>query len=813
MASAFPSPPGTFVGRAPYIARFQARLKHFSSFIFCGSPGNGKTALMLELLPLTVKAGTTRGLYLTVWPGETNETLVARIRARLTKSSIGEHFRDPYLHIRELLHGHKAALVLDNAEMLDRTTLQALIRTFKQHPGNYRVLFGYAGDPDLSAMDQALIPVEPVGVLTPDEVAVLCKNSAAAVRERIDADAKRGGASCCPLVLNYLLSFPAKDVPSDDVLKQHSHRSTRAFRSLVESQLQCLAPGELRDVARIRLAGMPLSKPAADKIAGDLSILVKRGFVSNIGGEIHAHESTAIFVRGIDPELPKSSLRQVAKFLKDHWASEPMAVVKTAELYAATGDVEQAVEVLCDGWATMDALGLVGPYLRALSSLSAAGVAGQRVELLAARARLRQGYSDSARQTLETLAKARDKWCQEHASIALVRIYSDSGRHEEAVAAFEPLQRSEEPGVVDAAIRAAQSAARLGRVPEAEAIAKKQLTKLAKDDAAHQGELRRLLATLHAQAGRVDVAISEGMKAVVAYESCGDLYRAATALGFVGDLYREAGDFDAAKKCFDRYRDLAYAWGDRDLIHIAELTAAWIALDVGDLTAASQRIQDVERELPAAPSRRLRRYLSAAKALLEVGRGNHREAAILLARAVEAWEVAGQRAIGDILRAQLVRSLIAIGDHERAEKLVRAALKRLDTKTAGARAAIFLRESALLRLAARDGKRAMAELAEARKLFSGAGNRREEALTLHRIARAALEQGDLDLAEARAEEALTLGRTIKHQRVMALAKETLGRTLLARGEGVRAAKTLKEASQALRKLGDGGHEPRCLVRR
>ena len=44
-----------------------------------------------------------------------------------------------------------------------------------------------------------------------------------------------------------------------------------------------------------------------------------------------------------------------------------------------------------------------------------------------------------------------------------------------------------------------------------------------------------------------------------------------------------------------------------------------------------------------------------------------------------------------------------------------------------------------------DVRKAMAELAQARKLFARGGNRRAEAMTLHLIPHAALDEDDLEL--------------------------------------------------------------------
>ena len=65
--------------------------------------------------------------------------------------------------------------------------------------------------------------------------------------------------------------------------------------------------------------------------------------------------------------------------------------------------------------------------------------------------------------------------------------------------------------------------------------------------------------------------------------------------------------------------------------------------------------------MTGAASRRLKRYLAAAKVMLDAGRGNHEEAINILPRVIDLWVGAGQQAIADILRAQLVRSRVAVG--------------------------------------------------------------------------------------------------------------------------------------------------------
>ncbi|MEK7706303.1 MAG: hypothetical protein AAB426_15185, partial [Myxococcota bacterium] len=377
--------------------------------------------------------------------------------------------------------------------------------------------------------------------------------------------------------------------------------------------------------------------------------------------------------------------------------------------------------------------------------------------------------------------------------------------HAEVVKSYDALKRlSRDPRqLLIAGTRAAESMMRIGRIGDAEQLGKSLLTRLrGKKEAQLSGELHRLLARSAEQSGRLTDAVREGQAAVTDFCKAGDLYHAATAEGFIGDLYRQTGEFELAREAFGRFRTLAEKWGDRNLLQIAELADAWVALDVGDITHAAKQVAAVEKEMSLAPSRRLRRYLAAARALLEAGRGQHDTAATALTSVVEMWEEAGQVATADTLRAQQVRSLIATGELPKAREIVDAALARLDARTAAPRVASFLRESALLHLRAKEVKEAMQELAQARKLFAAGGNRREEALTLYRIAHAALEEGDVELARARAREAVALARKIRHMRVLVLSREIEGRIALLGDDAKGAVVAAKEAQQGLKKLGD-----------
>ena len=87
---------------------------------------------------------------------------------------------------------------------------------------------------------------------------------------------------------------------------------------------------------------------------------------------------------------------------------------------------------------------------------------------------------------------------------------------------------------------------------------------------------------------------------------------------------------------------------------------------------------------------------------------------------VDSWDAAGQNSIADILRAQLVRSLIASGDLGSAESIVSEALERLSEDRWSTSGSLSF-ESALIRLRRHENEQAMEELNKACKLFVKSG--------------------------------------------------------------------------------------------
>ncbi len=807
MAQKFPSSPAVFLGREDIITRFAARLEHFSLFVYGGLSGIGTTSLALKLASQTKSAGITTGIFLSLGPGEGVRSILTRVGARL-KMPVGEAQSDPYQLLVNTLDEAKACLVLDRFDALRREDRSPLTRTAKAHPGTYRIIGASNGMPDFSTMDMPTVVTESVGPLKAEDLERLAdkhKLGEAATAIIMD-DAKRGGCVLQPLTMHYLLALCGDDMPKA-FLGQQTSRSGNAFKALWKQFGTQLDPSLRLALGQLRRIRVPIAHSVATKSLGKpVDQLLHMNLINQVGDDIFLPRPLALQL-GNGEELPTSGAATVAKHLVSRAGSlgEPLAIARAGELLAASGNQEAAVKAMADGWEVIKELGFVEAYLKALSGITATGKYAEQLELLAARARMRKGNPASVLADMEQLAEGKDKWAKGQALVALVAIYRRQHEHDKVVDAYKKLAKlsTDSEVTLTPGIQAAEALARLGKIGDAEKLAKKLITDLkGKKDAPQRGELHRMLARLYAQSGQLEAAVEQGLAAAKSFAAAGDLYHAATAQGFVGDLFRETGDFELAKQAFAKFYELAVQWGDRDLIQIAELAEAWVSIDIGDLTHAAQKVADVEKEMGAAPSKRLRRYLAAAKALVAAGRGRHREASSMLVRVIDAWDTAGQRAIADILRAQLVRSLIACGQIVPAEKLVTKTLARLDAKVAAPRVAALLRESALIRLRRKDVKKAMADFAQARKLFSQGGNRREEALTLHRIAHAALGEGDLELAEKTAAEALSLAKQIKHQRAYALAREVQGRVALANNQGEEACLALTEASQMLRKLGD-----------
>lgn len=811
MPTSFPTLPAKFVGREDYVARLKARLEHFRFFLYEGISGVGKTSLLLRLAKECKSVGMTGAIYLPVHPGEGVSSILARLECRaLGNGRLNlEHQGDPYVRLVDLLESRKLVLILDALQNLRRDELPALVRIFaKAKAGQYRVLGAIRGDPALSVMDRGSVHQERVGALSGPEVRELgtaWKLSGPAL-DALEADAARGGASAHPLTCRYLLALCGADLPSPEILAGQSARSVHAFKALMGTMETHLPAEERALLAALAHIGLPLHRDVAAEAFGPvLERTIKHGLLDVIEGDVYAHHLVGQYVGADKAHVSGDAAKRVAAHLKERALrlGEPLAAIRAAEVLAHAGFTDIAVESLATGWEWVRDPGFLEAYLKTLATIPAAGELAPRLKLLAVQARMRQGNPLAVVADMERLSHEPDLWTKSRALASLAYIQSELHAHEKVVVAFTELQRLA-PGaetLLATGVLAVEAMVRLDRMADAQALAHSLLPSVVGKPAA-EGELRRLLARALAQTARLNEAVDEAVAAAKCFEAAGDLYHLAAAYGFIGDLYREAGEFDHAKEAFAKFLEVATHWGDRNLIQIAQLADAWVALDIGDVIHAAKRVAAVQKELGPAPSRRLKRYLAALQGLLEAGRGHHEEAAKLLTRVVETWEAAGQRTIAGSLKAQLVRSLIACGKLDEAEAIVTRSLAELDPETNAPRVASLLRESALIRLRRHDPERALTELSRACQLFAKGGNRREEALTLHRIAHAALDEGKVDMAAAKASEAFALANEIKHARARALATELRSRIALIRDEPDKAEEYAREATQSLRRLGD-----------
>lgn len=810
MSNAFPAPPAKFVGREDYVARFKARLEHFRFFLYEGISGIGKTSLLLRLAKETRAAGMAHALYMPVFPGEGVSSILARLECRLQgggRVNLDQQ-GDPYARLVDLLDTRRIVLVLDALQNLRREDLPALVRIFyRAKTGHYRVLGGIRGDPGFSAMDRAQLHLERVGALTAAEVTEL------AAHFKVDgeplallqADAARGGAVGQPLTCRYLLALCGNHMPPKEFLDSQSARSVHAFKAFMPLFLPHIVPNDVAVLAGLARLGMPVAKEAAVAAWGSAAEhVLRRGLADIIDGDIYVHHlvsqcfTDATAVQGDAAQALAAHLQGRAMQL-----GEPLAAIRAAEVLAHAGFTETAVDSLASSWEWARDPGFREAYLKALATVPvSAGMAG-RLRLLAAQARMRQGNPLSVLPEIEKLSLDPDPWTRSRALSTLAFIQSEMRAHAKVIEAYAGLRKltSAPQEILPTGIHAVDAMVQLERLQDAEALAHELLASTS-ESPAQEGELRRLLAYIYAYTARLQDAVAQARQAAECFNKVGDLYHMGTALGFIGDLYREAGEFASAREAFAEFLQAATRWGDRNLIQIAELADAWVSLDVGDVAHAAKKIAAVQKDLPAAPSRRLKRYLAAAEALLEAGRGHHDKAAELLAQVVETWDAAGQRTLAGGLKAQLIRSLIACDRLDAAAEIVTRSVQALAGRADSPHLASLLRESALLNLRRGNPDKAMQELAQARAIFAAGGNRREEALTLHRIAHAALDEGNVELAAQKAAEAYELANRIKHARAKALVCELQARLGLLQDDAESAVTCARESLQSLRRLGD-----------
>ena len=810
-----PTSPNPCIGRKDYSGRYLARLHHYNVSLFVGLPGIGKTTLLFHLAQLArEKMDLETSVYLPLFPGEGISSVLARTEARILgrAGQSSESQADAYRRLTDLLDGHKTLLILDNLHCFRHDDLVALLRTVSAYPGGYRIVAGSNFEPDLSAMERSLLHVELLKQLHPDEVKAILESRGVdgELRDTLQRDAVRGGASAHPLTLHFVISLSRSSgrLPDDEFLMGLSARSQKTFQKVWETLNNAVTETQHRVMVTLAHIGLPIEVEFARSILGrDVDELLRVRFIEEHDGSIGLARTVRKLLEKSPFAIERDTCRRIAQHLRDRATElgEPMGILRAGELLAHAGDAELALDTFSTGWEAVRDFGFSQAYLKSLASIPLGNVDADRVRVLSARARMRQGNPSAVRGEIEELAKGSDSWAVARSLAALTYIYDYEGNSKKVVQSFKNLEKltDSNDSLLFSGPLAANAMVKLGRLNEAEKLAKRLLELLdGSGQFDRQGDMHRLIARISSQAGHLKDATHHAIEAARSFEQAGDLYYCAIAWGYVGDLQREAGQFEDAKESFSKFQHYATEWGDRNLIQIAKLATAWVSLDIGDLSHANKQIAEIEKDIGAAPSTRLRRYLKAAKVVLEAGRGRHSTAVEELPEMVDSWDAAGQNSIADILRAQLVRSLIASGDLGSAESIVAEALERLSEKTAGPRRAVFLRESALIRLRRHENEQAMEELNKACKLFVKAGNRREEVLTLHRIAHAGLDQGDIDLADERAKQALSLAKRIKHERAIALAKEVSARIAMVNENFPKALEHGKEAFVSLRKLGD-----------
>ncbi|MEZ4271517.1 MAG: ATP-binding protein [Myxococcota bacterium] len=412
MPSAFPAPPGKFVGRDDYIARFKARVGHFPFFLFEGIAGIGKTALMLRLSKETRAVGLTRATYLNLWPGETIGSILARAESQFKKSgpSTGKQ-GDPYARLIDLLESHKAALLLDDVQRIRREDLTALIRTAKQRSQRSRILATCRGEPELSAMDKACIHLERVGGLRAQDVKKIAQGStlSSADRELLEKMRRVGRRLPAPEPTLLARLKPRGTLP-EEILARQTARSVNAFKGLMSHFGTRLTDHERSVLAGLLSLETPINQGVANKVLGkEVDSLIERQLLDVIDGDVYVHRLVRQVV-DTKTGLGKDAALALAKALKSRAEEihEPLALIRAAELLARVDHQEEAVDLLSSGWKDIRDFGLLEPYLKALASIGGNDVLTPRIKVLSARARMHKTNPSWVKDEMIELSKEKD---------------------------------------------------------------------------------------------------------------------------------------------------------------------------------------------------------------------------------------------------------------------------------------------------------------------------------------------------------------------------------------------------------------------
>lgn len=811
--------PAHFVGRAQVTARFLSRRAYFRLFLYAGIAGIGKTSLLFRLAALCLKDKSHAGFtYVRLAPGESIASLGERLARRLENAPLsrsGSGGQDPYIALIDLLSRHRQVLLLDDMQSMRDDELSPLVRICQRAQSENKpmlIVGAQRGDPVLSAMEQSSTYFERLGGFTREEAVEMAAayKLNAETAARFVADVARGGALAQPLTARLMLAQGDAGLPSKDILQSQSARSVHALRNLAIAQdKHGLTVGQKQALADLMELRIPIAHATAHRIFGaGYDEIRRRGLISEAGGDVSVHP---LFAPLLPPpqQLAEAKALGLAQHLEERARTqvEPDTHLAVGRLYWSIGQFEKALDAFEEAQPFCTDRGMMDLFVQALSLLPTqvdATAFAPRIDLLRALARRPHAHASVVLSHLEELAAGPDAWTRARAKAALTDLYTELKQFEQVATAYASLCTENPPAalLIQAGIRAADAEAARGQSAEAEALIKRLLALPEGLTSLTQGSLCIKLASLLAHGGRLDEALAYAKQGAEAFVSAHEIIQVALAYNLQGDLLRELGDFAQAKEAYHQFFLQAEQAGDRDLMQVAKLADAWVALDIGDVAHAARGVRAIQKDLTPAPSRRLKRTLAAVEGLLEAGRGHHARAATLLRRVVDTWEAAGARTIAGTLNAQLIRSLIATDKLDAAEALVVRFLGETDREKQPLFAAALLRERAIIRLRRGDVAPAMIELEEAQQLFAHAKNRREEAMTLHRIGYAALDEGNVPLAREKAKEALELAGKIKHARAQALAHELVARVASLEHDSAQAIAHAKQSQQGLRRLGD-----------
>ena len=387
-------------------------------------------------------------------------------------------------------------------------------------------------------------------------------------------------------------------------------RSQKTFQKVWESLNDAVTDVQNRIMVTLAHIGLPIETEFAREVLGtDVDQLLKVRFIEEHDGAIGLARTVRKLLEKSAFGIEQATCRKIAEHLRARATElgEPMGILRAGELVAHAGDAERALDTFSTGWEAVRDFGFSQAYLKSLASITLGDVDQDRVRVLSARARMRQGNPSAVRGEIEELAKGSDSWAVARSLVALTYIYDYEGNSKKVVQAFKSLEKltDSNDSLLFSGPLAANAMVKLGKLNEAEKLAKRLLELLdGSGQFDRQGDMHRLIARISSQAGHLKDATHHAIEAAKCFEQAGDLYYCAIAWGYVGDLQREAGEFEVAKESFSKFQEYATECVDRNLISIAKLANAWVSLDIGDLSHAdSKQIAEIEKDIGAAPAR------------------------------------------------------------------------------------------------------------------------------------------------------------------------------------------------------------------